>query len=96
MAWSRLLLDQDRNRALVVGASIAGPMIASVMINHFDEAIALDPEELPEALLPPCRVPQKHYVRLLLERARKIMSEYLPESWPRRKADERKESTSAS
>lgn len=79
MAWSRLFSDQDRNQVIVIGASIAGLMTASVMTNRFDGAIVRDRDELPERLLPRHCVPQKYHVRLLLERCKRICVEFRPD-----------------
>ncbi|MGV2187385.1 FAD-dependent oxidoreductase [Rhizobium rhizogenes] len=78
MVWSKVLLDHDSNRAIVIGASIAGLMTANVMAKHFDEVIVLDRDELPEAPVPRTCVPQEHHVHLLLERGRRIMEQIFP------------------
>lgn len=78
MVWSRLLMNPNRNQAIIIGASIAGLMTANVIAPHFDEVIVLDRDELPETPTPRLSVPQEHHVHLLLERGKRIIERIFP------------------
>ncbi|MBD8555177.1 FAD-dependent monooxygenase [Rhizobium sp. CFBP 8762] len=65
-------------RAIVIGASIAGSLVAKTLASRFEEVVILDRDRLPEGPTPRSTVPQEHHVHLLLQRGREIMESFYP------------------
>ncbi|QDX31013.1 FAD-dependent oxidoreductase [Dickeya poaceiphila] len=66
------------NKAVVIGASIAGCLTASVLSRHFQQVILLDFDRFHENPEPRQTVPQEHHVHLLLQRGLQIMESLYP------------------
>ncbi|WP_158665141.1 NAD(P)/FAD-dependent oxidoreductase [Ensifer adhaerens] len=66
------------NQAVVIGASVAGLLTASVLSAHFDRVLVLDRDLLPSTPEPRSMVQQEHHVHLLLQRGKLIIEGLLP------------------
>jgi 2-polyprenyl-6-methoxyphenol hydroxylase-like FAD-dependent oxidoreductase len=74
----------DRNRAIVLGASMGGLLAARVLADHYTEVVLVDRDDLIDHDCsgahdcPRRGVPQGHHVHALLARGRENMEELLP------------------
>ena len=66
------------DRAVVIGASMAGLLAARVLTEFFDRVTVLDRDSLPDAAVPRRGVPQSRHTHGLLARGREILDELLP------------------
>ena len=66
------------NRAVVIGASIAGLLAAAALAEHADEVVVVDRDTLPVDATPRAGAPQSRHVHGLLARGREAMEELLP------------------
>lgn len=65
-------------RAVVVGASMAGLCAARVLAPRFGEVVVLDRDDLPNSPGPRSRVPQDRHPHLLLRAGARILQEWFP------------------
>jgi len=65
-------------RAVVVGASMAGLCAARALSPRFGEVVVLDRDELPDAPVPRTRVPQGRQPHLLLTAGARALEEWFP------------------
>ena len=75
MSSSRKSLGQ---RAVVVGASIAGMLAARVVAAHVDEVVVLDRDEIGEVPAPRRMTPQSHHVHMLLKGGDNAINRLVP------------------
>ena len=68
----------ERRHAVVIGASIAGLLIAKVLSGHYKQVTIIEKDSLPETPENRKGVPQDRHTHVLLERGRKVMEKYLP------------------
>ncbi|MFY1678812.1 MULTISPECIES: NAD(P)/FAD-dependent oxidoreductase [unclassified Streptomyces] len=68
----------ERNRVIVLGASMAGLLAARVLADSYDDVVVVDRDELVDDDLPRKGVPQGDHVHALLTRGRHIIEELLP------------------
>lgn len=66
------------NRAVIIGGSITGLMVARVLSKHFADVLVFDRDRLPAQARPRSTVPQEHHVHLLLQRGQNILSRLFP------------------
>ena len=67
-----------RDRAVVIGASMAGLLAARVLADHYAEVVLVDRDRLPDTIEPRRGVPQGHHVHSLLGRGDEILRELFP------------------
>jgi 2-polyprenyl-6-methoxyphenol hydroxylase-like FAD-dependent oxidoreductase len=65
-------------RAVVVGASLAGLLAASVLSKHFERVILIERDALPETIGPRRGIPQGRHVHVLLKRGQQVIEKLLP------------------
>ncbi|GAA2541677.1 FAD-dependent oxidoreductase [Pseudonocardia hydrocarbonoxydans] len=65
-------------RAVVLGGSIAGLLVAHVLADAFDEVVVVDRDELPDAAVPRRGVPQDRHIHALLARGQQVLEELFP------------------
>lgn len=70
--------SDSTDRAVVIGASIAGLLAARVLAGHFAEVCVLERDELPDAALPRKGTPQAAHPHGLLARGRMAMESLFP------------------
>ncbi len=66
------------DRAVVIGASIAGLLAAAALAEHVAEVVVVDRDTLPVDATPRSGAPQSRHVHGLLARGREAMEELLP------------------
>lgn len=66
------------DRAIVIGASIAGCLMARALSKHYKEVYLLDFDALSGGLETRRTVPQEHHVHLLLNRGVQIIESFYP------------------
>ena len=66
------------DRAIVVGASMAGLCAARALSPRFREVLVLDRDELPDGPTPRTRVPQGRQPHLLLNAGARVLEEWFP------------------
>jgi 2-polyprenyl-6-methoxyphenol hydroxylase-like FAD-dependent oxidoreductase len=66
------------SRAVVIGGSITGLMVARVLSAHFADVLVCDRDHLPTQARPRSTVPQEHHVHLLLQRGQHILTRLFP------------------
>jgi 2-polyprenyl-6-methoxyphenol hydroxylase-like FAD-dependent oxidoreductase len=66
------------NRAIVIGASMAGLLAARALADHFEQVILIERDILPAPSENRKGVPQGKHTHVLLERGRQIMESFLP------------------
>ncbi len=71
-------IERKRQRAVVIGASIAGSLVARLLAERFDDVVLLDRDAFSQAAVPRGTVLQEHHVHLLLQRGRQIMERLYP------------------
>ncbi|HKI96812.1 MAG TPA: hypothetical protein VJ992_16095 [Gemmatimonadales bacterium] len=69
---------QDDGSAIVIGASIAGLLAASVIAKHFEDVVLIERDRFPPLGDQRKGVPQGRHIHVLLERGRRIMERRLP------------------
>ena len=69
---------RSADKAVVIGASIAGCLTASVLSKHFREVLLLDLDRFPASPEPRQTVPQEHHVHLLLRRGLQTIETFFP------------------
>lgn len=74
----RLRASLKGRTAIVIGGSMAGLWTARVLVDHFDQVIILERDQLPAQPEPRPGVPQGHQVHLLLLRGLQIMQTLFP------------------
>ena len=67
-----------RDRAVVVGASMAGLLAARVLADHFSEVVLIERDQLPEGAENRRAVPQGRHLHSLLGRGDEILRELFP------------------
>ena len=72
------LQEEIGKQAVVIGASVAGLLTASVLSEHFDRVLVFDRDQLPLEGQPRATVPQEYHVHLLLQRGKLIFEQLLP------------------
>jgi 2-polyprenyl-6-methoxyphenol hydroxylase-like FAD-dependent oxidoreductase len=65
--------DRKPQRAIVIGASVAGSMVAKLLADRFEQVVLIDRDRFPHSATPRTTVPQEYHVHLLLQRGRQIM-----------------------
>ena len=65
-------------RAVVIGASLAGLVAARVLRDHFDEVLIVERDHLPNGPEPRSGVPQSRHIHVLLVRGARILEELFP------------------
>jgi 2-polyprenyl-6-methoxyphenol hydroxylase-like FAD-dependent oxidoreductase len=73
--------DQVRSlgdRAVVLGASMAGLLSARVLLDAYDEVIVVERDSMPSTPTPRRGVPQGHHVHVLLEAGRATLCDLFP------------------
>lgn len=70
--------EPARDRAVVIGASMAGLLAARVLSDHYEEVVVVDRDRLPTAVEPRRGVPQGQHLHSLLGRGDEIMRELFP------------------
>jgi 2-polyprenyl-6-methoxyphenol hydroxylase-like FAD-dependent oxidoreductase len=71
-------IGKSDNKAIVIGASMAGLLAARALADHFDQVTLLERDTFPEPGANRKGVPQGKHTHVLLERGRQIMEKYLP------------------
>jgi 2-polyprenyl-6-methoxyphenol hydroxylase-like FAD-dependent oxidoreductase len=71
-------VSAQRERAVVIGASMAGLVAARVLAEHYREVTVLERDRLPAAPGPRNGVPQARHTHVLLVRGRQILEQYFP------------------
>lgn len=71
-------LEHKCRRVIIIGASIAGSLLARLLADRFDEVVLIDRDTFPDNAFPRVNVPQEHHVHLLLQRGREIMEAFYP------------------
>jgi len=69
----------ERRHAVVIGASIAGLLIAKVLSGHYKQVTIIEKDSLPETPENRKGVPQDRHTHVLLERGRKVMENIFPD-----------------
>lgn len=69
---------KSNKKVIVIGASMAGLLVARVLADHFEQVVLVDKDTFPASGENRKGVPQGRHVHALLERGRIIMEEYLP------------------
>jgi 2-polyprenyl-6-methoxyphenol hydroxylase-like FAD-dependent oxidoreductase len=69
---------QIRDRAVVLGASLAGLLVARVLADAYGQVTVIDRDELPEAPMHRRGVPHGHHIHGLLARGQQALEELLP------------------
>lgn len=72
------MLKQSNQKAIVIGASMAGLLAARALADHFEQVILLERDMFPPLGENRKGVPQGRHTHVLLERGRDIMEEFLP------------------
>lgn len=67
-----------RERAIVLGAGLAGLLTARVLSEFFAEVVLVERDRLPDGPVPRKGVPQGHHTHALLSRGREVLEELLP------------------
>ncbi|MGH4033370.1 NAD(P)/FAD-dependent oxidoreductase [Actinomycetota bacterium Odt1-20B] len=70
--------NSGRNRALVLGAGMAGLFAARVLSDAYDEVVVIERDGLPDGAAPRRRVPQGRHVHGLLARGHQVIEELFP------------------
>lgn len=65
-------------KAIVIGASMAGLLAARALADHFEQVVLLERDRFPATGENRKGVPQGRHTHVLLERGRKIMERFLP------------------
>ncbi len=73
---------KNRKRAIIVGSSMAGLWAARVCVNHFEEVLILERDQISEHPKHRRGVPQDHQLHLLLAQGYNALKEYFPEVIP--------------
>lgn len=71
-------VSKSGNKAIVIGASMAGLLAARALAAHFEEVVLLERDILPEIGENRKGVPQGKHIHILLERGRQLMEKHLP------------------
>lgn len=66
-------------RAVVIGAGMAGLVAARVLADHFDRVTVVDQDRLPTEATPRNGVPQGHHIHVLLDSGRNILNRLFPD-----------------
>lgn len=69
---------QIGNRAVVLGAGIAGLLAARVLSEAYSQVIVVDHDHLPGTAEPRRCVPQGRHTHVLIERGQQILEELFP------------------
>lgn len=69
---------EGNRRAIVIGASIAGCLMARSLARHFREVLLLDIDHFSPQPAPRKTVPQEHHVHLLLNRGLQAIESFYP------------------
>jgi 2-polyprenyl-6-methoxyphenol hydroxylase-like FAD-dependent oxidoreductase len=67
-----------KNRAIVIGGSIAGMLAARVLADHFERVTIVDRDSLPDSPEPRKGAPQTAHIHVLLKRGLLIMQQLFP------------------
>src|SRR5262249_2233859 len=67
---------EKKNRAVVIGGSMAGMMAARVLADSFQQVIVLERDTLPENAESRAGVPQAKHLHALLPRGRRILEKH--------------------
>ncbi len=67
-----------RDRAVVIGASMAGLLAARVLSDHYAHVVIVDRDRLPDAVEPRRGVPQGRHLHSVLGRGDEILTELFP------------------
>jgi hypothetical protein len=70
--------DRSHERALVLGASMAGLLAARVLADAYEDVVVLDADDMPPGPAPRRRVPQARHAHALLARGQEALEELLP------------------
>src|SRR3954469_9569901 len=65
-------------RAVVVGASVAGLLASRMLSEHFDEVVVLDSDEIEDGPVVHKSVPQGHHLHALLQGGLRVLSSLYP------------------
>ena len=68
----------NRQKAIVIGGSMAGLLAARVLSNHFEEVVLLERDNLQERAIPRKGVPQGNHIHILLKRGMDIVEGFFP------------------
>jgi 2-polyprenyl-6-methoxyphenol hydroxylase-like FAD-dependent oxidoreductase len=68
----------QKERAVVIGASISGLLAARVLSNHFSQVTVIERDTLPEPGQPRKGVPQGKHAHVLLSRGRDLLEGFFP------------------
>lgn len=71
-------MTESRNRAVVIGASIAGLLTGRVLSDHFDEVVLLEKSSLSAGSGPRKAVPQGNHVHMILTPTYRALQQLLP------------------
>lgn len=66
---------------VIVGASVAGSLVARVLSDHFDNVVLIDKDRMPIAPSPRRYVPQERHLHLVLQRGQLIIEKLYPGFW---------------
>ena len=69
-----------RQRAVVIGASLAGLLAARVLRDAFDEVVLVERDRIPVRPEPRSGVPQARHIHVLLVRGAQILEALFPGS----------------
>ncbi len=68
----------QKDRAVVIGSSLAGLMAARALANHFSQVIVFERDVLPSDPVPRKAVPQGRHAHVLLARGAGVMESFFP------------------
>jgi 2-polyprenyl-6-methoxyphenol hydroxylase-like FAD-dependent oxidoreductase len=67
-----------RQRAIVIGGSMAGLLAARVLLNHFEQVILVERDRFPTQPEPRVGVPQSSHVHVLLTQGQRLLEQLFP------------------
>jgi 2-polyprenyl-6-methoxyphenol hydroxylase-like FAD-dependent oxidoreductase len=68
----------EKDRAIVIGASMGGLMVARALANHFPQVMVFERDALPSEPAPRKAIPQGRHAHVLLARGIDVMEDYFP------------------
>ena len=66
------------DRAVVVGAGMAGLVAAQVLADHFTRVTVIERDRLPDGPAPRAGVPQSRHIHILLARGMALLDQLVP------------------
>jgi 2-polyprenyl-6-methoxyphenol hydroxylase-like FAD-dependent oxidoreductase len=78
MTKNEKAVKNERQHAIVIGASVGGLLAARVLADFFEQVTILERDALPDGAEPRPGVPQSKHLHGLLPRGRRILEKYFP------------------